>query len=162
MLGDIDETRPDYDAEIDICGETFLVRRSHDLLRRLESRFGPLLHLAGRVERLGVTQSELALIYEEISKGDPERPGRLDIERWIWDEGTPKLCPPLRKLLWELPLGNRTLRQLEEEKRIMAADQRERSAAGRPTDPLDQAAVAGLAGQMEALGEAIRNIQNAA
>lgn len=129
------DTRPEHDAEIEVCGEVYLVRRTHDLLRRIEQRFGALLPLAGRVERMDVRQAELALIFEEVMRGNPEAPPRAGIERWIWDEGTPKVVKGLARLLYELPIGNRTLRLLEDEKRIAAAEQREREESVRPTAP---------------------------
>lgn len=132
------ETRPDHDAQLEICGETYLFTRSHDLLRRMEQRFGALIPLAGRVERMAVTQAELVAIYEEILKGDQSRPWRLALERWVWDIGTPKLCAPLARVLYELPIGNKTLRLIEEEKRITAQEQRDAEAAARPTSPPDR------------------------
>ena len=134
------DARPEHDGEIRICGQDYLFRRTHDLLRRIEQRFGALLPLALKVERFGVTQSELAAIYEELVRGDPGRPVRAQLEQWIWDEGTPKLCAPLARVLYELPVGNRTLRLLEEEKMIAAAEQAEQRAkkngtSVRPTQP---------------------------
>lgn len=130
-----DETKPDHDAEITICGEVYLFRRSHDVLRRVEQRFGALIPLADRVRRFAATQAELAGMYEELVRGDPSRPSRADLERWVWETGTPKVCPDLARALMELPLGNTTLRLLEEEKRVTAAEQRDQAAAGRPTEP---------------------------
>lgn len=134
------ETRPDHDAELTICGEPYYFKRGHELLRRIEQRFGALIPLARRIETLSATQAELAAIYEEIVRGGgPDRPGRADLERWVWDEGTPKVSTPLARIIYELPIGNRTLRLLEEEKRTTAAEQRdkeaERGVAGaRPTE----------------------------
>lgn len=137
MRDTIEEARPDHDAELDICGRVYLFRRGHELLRRLEQRLGALIPLAQRVERFAITQAEMAMIYEEIVKGDESRPSRLSIERWIWDEGTPKLAASLAKVLYELPIGNRTLRLMEEQKRITAAEQRVEADAARPTSPPD-------------------------
>lgn len=127
--------RPEYDGEIVVCAETYVYRRSHDLLRRVEQRFGALLPLARRAEAFALTQQEAAGVLEELLKGDPQRPSRLDLERWVWEEGSPAVCRPLAKLLYELLVGNRQLRLLEEEKRIAAGEQRDRQAAARPTGP---------------------------
>ncbi len=136
------DSRPEYDSEIEICGEPYLFRREHALLRRLEQRFGALLSLARRAESYAITQAEMVAIYEEILHGHVDRPQRAAIERWVWDEGTPKLCVPLARILYELPMGNRTLRLLEEERRAKLEERREREESVRPTGPLDGAKAA--------------------
>lgn len=148
------ETNPEHDAEISVCGEVYLIRRTHELLRRMESVFGPLIPLANRVETLNVRQSEIALIYGELVRGDRTAPSRADLERWIWEEGTPKTAKPLVRLLLELPIGNATLRAIEEEKRMAAAEQAEARERARPTEPAATPAATGAAATTD-LAEAI-------
>lgn len=123
---------PAYDAELEICGETQMIKRSLGLMKRLEQRLGALTVFAARVERFAVAQAELAVVYQELLRGGPpgQMPERHAIEAWIYARGTHACCRDLVRLLYELTVGSDRLREHEEQRRIDAEEAAER--AGTP------------------------------
>lgn len=80
---------PAYDLEFRCCGETYLVRRSLDLAKRVEQRFGPIATLCQRLATADIRQADLATLYLTLLDGDRDAPVRRHIEQWLFnDAGT--------------------------------------------------------------------------
>lgn len=109
-----DHDRPaEYDAEIEVCGEIWFFARTLLLTRRLEQRFGPLASMMRRFEVFDVAQETCVAFAAELLRGCEDAPDRAAIARWVFEEGTPKVCGPMAKICGELFVGNRHLREAE-------------------------------------------------
>jgi hypothetical protein len=116
-----DDRPPEYDAEIEVCGEIFYFARTLGLGKRLEQRFGPLTTMMRRFETYDVTQDTIAAFVGEILRGGDFVPDAARIRTWVFEEGTPKLCTPLARICGDFFIGNRLLRE-HEAQRLTAAE----------------------------------------
>lgn len=114
--------RPEYDAEIEICGEVYFFARSLGLMRRIEQRFGALYPLAERLDRLGATASEISGIVDEITRGADDRPSRVEVERWLFRVGVLAIQKALAKVLYEMTLGSDKLAAAADARRLAGED----------------------------------------
>ena len=121
--------RPEYDAEIEICGAVFVFRRGLGLMRRIEQRFGALYPLAARLDQFGATASELSGIIDEMTRGADDRPSRADVERWLFRVGVLGIQKQIAKILYEMTIGSDKLAAAADTRRLVDEDIRD------PTPP---------------------------
>lgn len=103
---------PAQDAWVECCGERYLVRRTLDLLRRLEQIAGPAWPLSLRLRRAEITQDDLALLFEASLRDEPGAPSRADIRGWLFEQGTHKPALAMAGVVASLSIGNAALRAL--------------------------------------------------
>lgn len=109
-----------YDLEIEVCGETFFIRRSHALMRRLEQVAGPLQALGAKLEAADITQADLVRVYVVLLDDEKVAPTRAAIEAWVFDKGTAVAARAIALDIFSLTAGNQILRALTEAERKAA------------------------------------------
>lgn len=124
-----------YDLEIAAAGDTFFVRRSHGLMRRLEQVAGPLLPLVDRLQSAAITQSELERVYRALLEEERAAPTAAALRQWLFDEGTAKAARSIALDVLSLVAGNAVLRALTAEERRSAPDDGEVDQDRRPFSP---------------------------
>lgn len=95
-----------FDTPLDAGGRRYLVRSSFDLVRRIESAFGPLRDFSRRVATQSVTAAELADLYGIALADDPRVPAREDVEAHVMRVGIVRAAGAVLPLLLNLFAGN--------------------------------------------------------
>lgn len=109
---DADTVGTVYDLEIAVAGETFTLRRSHQLMRRLEQVAGPLGKLAQRLSDGDITQSDLARVYRVLIEDEPVGPSPAAIDAWLFATGTAVAARAIALDVMSLTAGNSVLRMM--------------------------------------------------
>lgn len=118
---------PHYDLEFGLCGERHVVRRTMDLVKRVEQRFGAIHPLCQRLNAYGATQAEMVLLFLTLLEGDADCPSRYEIERWLYAIGTHGPAKELAGQVFSLVLGHEDLmRRLGGGSGTEAAQERDR------------------------------------
>jgi len=112
-----DTTGTVYDLEIEVAGETYFIRRSHALMRRLEQAAGPLQALAERLDAATITQADLARIYRVLLDDERVVPSAAAIDAWLFEIGTRAAAKAIALDVMSLTAGNKVLRALSEAER---------------------------------------------
>lgn len=113
---------PALDAVIEVDGDSITVRRSHDLMRRIESRFGPIWPLQNRIAANQATMDDVAALYELVLAGTGRPMRRSDLVEWVWRSGVARASAGIVPLLTELYVGNDRLAELMAARDMAAAD----------------------------------------
>lgn len=103
---------PALDAILEVDADSVIVRRSHDLMRRIESKFGPIWPLQNRIAANQATLDEIAVLYELALAGTARPMRRADLVEWIWRAGVARASAGIVPLLTELYVGNDRLAEL--------------------------------------------------
>ena len=94
-----------YDLAVACCGETFHVRRTLDLARRIEQAMGPIYPLAMKLRTMAVTIDELAMLVHTLLKEERDAPTIAQIREWVFASG-PRVGPQLAADVLTLIAGN--------------------------------------------------------
>lgn len=101
-----------YEIALDVAGRTYLVRRSFDLIRRIEARFGALDPFARRLELAAVTQMEIIDLHLIMLSGQIGAPSRGDLAEWVFASGTHRPARAVSAEMLHLIMGNDILRAM--------------------------------------------------
>ena len=120
----------EYDAQLDVCGEIYFLRRTMAMLRRVEQRFGPLTTLFRALEASNATQSTICDLYLELIRGADDMPDKAKVAAWVYEQGSWACCRALALFVANMAVGSAQLRALEDRK--MAAVE---ESGANPTQP---------------------------
>lgn len=95
-----------YDLPVKCCGETFHVRRTLDLLRRVEQAFGPVYQLSFKLRTSAITTEELASLLYTLLKDERDAPKPTQIREWLFAAGVPHVAAALAPEVLTLIAGN--------------------------------------------------------
>ena len=113
-----------HDIEIEVCKRRYVLRRSNDLLRRVEGAVGAVYPFAQRLEQRGCTSSEIARLYLAIPRDLENCPSGAEIDAWVFETGLAHAR--LAMFLVTLTIGSeelaRIVRKLELHKGVPADD----------------------------------------
>lgn len=122
-----------HSTAITIGGDQFYVRRSFDLMKRLEQAFGPLHAIDQKLRALGFASTDLAKLYRIALEELPDRPGSAEIETHIFEAGVNVCCTELSVLILQLFAGHKQcVAWLEAEMNAAAETAREFEAQNPP------------------------------
>ncbi len=100
---------PAHDVPVRVGDVEHYVRRSFDLMRRLEAGFGPLHNLQNRLWAYNITADELVKLYclaLEDQRFKDVLPDRKEVMAHIWKIGVQRACAPMAMLVSCLFVGN--------------------------------------------------------
>lgn len=76
-----------YDLQVECCGETFHVRRTLDLARRVEQTMGPIYTLVLKLRTMGLTIDERATLLCALLKDERHAPTMPQVREWLFLNG---------------------------------------------------------------------------
>ena len=94
------------DSTLDVGGVRFLVRHDFDLIRRIESAFGPIRDLNKRIAAQSIRADEVADLYGSVLAKSARPPERPDVEEHVMRHGIVRCCSGLLALTLNLFAGN--------------------------------------------------------
>jgi hypothetical protein len=94
-----------YDLAVACCGETFHVRRTLELARRVEQAMGPIYPLAYKLRTMAVTLEERATLIHTLLKDERRAPSIQQIREWLFVSGL-RTGPELAAEMLTLVAGN--------------------------------------------------------
>lgn len=93
------------EASLTVGGETLVLRPSFTALVAAEQELGPLFALVERAAEGGLTLSELAALFDHLSRGRPEAITRERIGEAVVAKGLAGVAPILRLVLGQILSG---------------------------------------------------------
>jgi hypothetical protein len=96
-----------HSTAITIGGDEYWVRRSFDLIKRIEQAFGPLDAIDKRLRARGYIGTDLVKLYRIAIEECPDRPGQPEIEEHVYQAGVVACCMDLAVLVLQLFSGHK-------------------------------------------------------
>lgn len=96
-----------HSTAITIGGDVFYVRRSFDLMKRLEQAFGPLHAIDQKLRVWGYATSDLAKLYRIALEECPDRPSADITADHIFEAGVRACSSELAVLILQLFAGHK-------------------------------------------------------
>lgn len=96
-----------HDTRLEIGGDVYWVRRTFDLIRRIEQSFGPLAELDTRLRKASLPVDDIARLYGIVLRDQASRPEPDAVAEHIAEAGIMEACTELDILVGSLFAGHR-------------------------------------------------------